>query len=159
VALGCNEYLVKPVSRDDLIATLQRFSLPTKVLKGPVKILAIDDDPMALELVEAVLRPEGYTVLKAAGGEEGITVARSQQPALIILDLLMPEVDGFSVVDRLKQDPLTSDIPVVILTSKTLTREDKEQLNGQISYLAQKGEFNRTAFVELVRSLCPAPAA
>ncbi len=158
-ALGAAEYLVKPVNRDDMLTTLRRFSLTTKILEGPVKILAIDDDPMALELIEAVLKPEGYTILKATGGEEGVALARREQPALVILDLLMPEVDGFAVVERLRADPPTADIPIVILTVKSLTREEKERLNGQISYLARKGEFNRAGFVELVRGFCQAPGA
>jgi threonine synthase len=73
---------------------------------------------------------------------------------LIILDILMPVLDGFAVVDRLRADPATAQIPIVILTAKSMSREDKERLNGQISYLAQKGEFDRAAFVELVRAFC-----
>ncbi len=157
--LGAAEYLVKPVSRDELLAVLGRFSLTTKVRETPVKILAVDDDPMALELIEAVLGPEGYTILKATGGEEGLALARRERPALVILDLLMPEVDGFAVVERLRADPATAAIPIVILTSKTLTQEDKERLNGRISYLARKGEFDRKSFVELVRGACRARGA
>jgi threonine synthase len=73
---------------------------------------------------------------------------------LIILDILMPVVDGFAVVERLRADPATARIPIVILTAKTISQADKQRLNGQISYLAQKGEFDRAAFVELVRAFC-----
>ncbi len=157
-ALGASEYLVKPVNRDDLLATIRRLVVSTRVVDGPAKILAIDDDSMALELIEAVLKPEGYKVLKATGGEEGLALAQRERPALVILDLLMPEVDGFTVVERMRAEPATAGIPIVILTSKTMTAEDKERLNGRISYLAQKGDFNRAAFLELVGGLCPAPA-
>jgi len=74
---------------------------------------------------------------------------------LIILDLLMPDVDGFVVVERLRADPATAAIPIIILTSKNLTPNEKECLNGEIAYLARKGEFSRTAFVDLVRKLLP----
>jgi signal transduction histidine kinase/DNA-binding response OmpR family regulator/HAMP domain-containing protein len=151
-ALGAAEYLVKPVDRDLLLATLQRL-----VARGPAKVLAIDDDPMAINLVQAVLGPQGFTVLKATGGEEGIALARQEHPALVILDLMMPGVDGFTVVERLRADPATAAIPIVILTAKTMTDEDKARLNGQISYLAEKGQFSPAAFVELVRRFCPAP--
>ena len=100
-------------------------------------ILTIDDDPMAVELVEALLTEEGFRVLKAYGGEEGISTARKEVPALIILDLLMPEVDGFTVVERLRADPTTATIPIVILTSKNLTLYEKERLSGEIAYLAR----------------------
>ena len=156
-ALGAAEYLVKPVNRDDLLAKLRRLNLRAGSSNGSCKVLAIDDDPMAIQLIEAVLKPEGYAVLTATGGEAGLALARQERPALVILDLLMPEVDGFAVVERLRADPATAAIPIVILTSKAMTRKEKERLNGEINYLARKGEFNRAAFLELVRGLCPAP--
>ncbi|HLH27194.1 MAG TPA: response regulator [Chloroflexota bacterium] len=151
-ALGAAEYLVKPVDRDLLAATLRRL-----VAKAPAKILAVDDDPLAIALIEAVLGPEGFTVLKATSGEEGIALARQERPALVILDLMMPDVDGFTVVERLRADTATTAIPIVILTAKTMTDADKTRLNGQISYLAQKGQFSPAAFLALVRRFCPAP--
>jgi CheY-like chemotaxis protein len=151
-ALGAMDYLVKPVSREELMQPLRRVSL-TQRQREEVGILAIDDDPMALGLVEAILTGEGFRVLKADGGEEGLAVARREIPALIILDLLMPEVDGFAVVERLQADPVTAAIPIVILTSKSLTAEEKARLNGEIAYLARKGEYSRGAFVGLVRGL------
>ena len=156
-ALGAAEYLVKPVKRDDLLAALRRFTATLPGLPRGGKVLAIDDDPLAVELIEAVLRPQGYTVLKALNGADGLALARRERPALVILDLMMPEVDGFAVVERLREDPTTANIPIVILTSKSMTAEEKARLNGRISYLAQKGSFDRGAFVELVRGFCPAP--
>jgi signal transduction histidine kinase/DNA-binding response OmpR family regulator len=155
-ALGAADYLVKPVSREELMNALQRVSLTGRRQREAVTILVIDDDPMAVELVEAILTGEGFRVLKAYGGEEGIAVAHREVPALIILDLVMPTVDGFTVVERLRADSATAAIPIVILTSKSLTPHEKERLNSEIAYLARKGEFSRTAFVELVRRLLPA---
>jgi CheY-like chemotaxis protein len=156
-ALGAAEYLVKPVKREDLLAALRRFTATLPGLPRGGKVLAIDDDPLAVELIEAVLAPQGYRVLKATGGEAGLELARRQRPCLVILDLMMPEVDGFAVVERLREDPTTANIPIVILTSKSMTAEEKARLNGRISYLAQKGLFDRGAFVELVRGFCLAP--
>ncbi len=151
-ALGAADYLVKPVSRDALLATLHRFTAGSKVQDGATKVLAVDDDPMALELLQAILQPAGYTVVTAAGGEEGVAAARRECPDLVILDLLMPDIDGFTVVERLRANPATSAIPIIILTSKAMSEAEKARLNGQISYLAQKGQFKRAAFVELVRA-------
>src|SRR5262249_22261639 len=137
-ALGASDYLVKPLHRDALLATLRRVTVHDLASERGARVLAIDDDPLALELIEAVLRPEGYTVLKALGGDDGINVARREQPGLVILDLLMPDVDGFTVVERLRHDPVTEAIPIVILTSRSMAPEDKDRLNGQISYLAHK---------------------
>lgn len=152
-ALGAADYLVKPVQREELTAAVQRFSIQTKIRGETIKILAIDDDPIALELVGAILGTEGYHVLRAMGGKEGVALAKAELPGLIILDLLMPEVDGFTVLDQLRDDPATRQIPIVILTNKQLTLEEKERLNGRINYLAQKGEFNRESFVDLVHHL------
>jgi signal transduction histidine kinase/DNA-binding response OmpR family regulator len=154
-ALGAVDYLVKPVGREELMTTLQRVSLAKLPQRGVVTVLAIDDDPMAVELVEAILSAEGFRILKAHGGEEGLAIANRERPALIILDLLMPEVDGFAVVERLRADPATAAIPIVILTSKTLTPDEKERLNGKVTCLAQKGEFSGAVFVGMVQGLLP----
>jgi CheY-like chemotaxis protein len=152
LALGAAQYLVKPVRRDDLLSALERFGSRRKN-GSPGRILAIDDDPLAVELIESVLSPAGYSVLKATSGEQGIALAESERPAMIILDLLMPEVDGFAVVEALSAKEATSDIPIVVLTSKSMSPADKARLNGKIAYLAQKTEFDRRRFVELVRRI------
>ena len=114
-ALGAADYLIKPVQKDDLLRTLRAFSLVAKMQTTPVKILVIDDDPKAVELLAAVLEPEGFRILRAYGGEAGLEIARAEQPDLIILDLLMPEMNGFEVLDRLAQsvsDPAVARYPV-----------------------------------------------
>src|SRR5262249_11016795 len=154
--LGAAEYLVKPVAREEVLEALERCLPPRG---APGKILVIDDDPRAIELIQAVLEPEGYTVLTATGGEEGIDLALSEQPEVVLLDLLMPNVDGFAVVERLRADAATSETPIVVITSKTMTVSDKRRLNGQISYLAKKGEFDRAKLIRLVERFGRAPAA
>src|SRR5262249_4651245 len=86
-------------------------------------------------------------------------LAEHEQPALVILDLLMPEMDGFAVVEGLHARAATTSIPIVILTSHDMRADERERLNGHISYLARKGSFNRGEFVKLVHDLCPVPAA
>ena len=156
-ALGAAEYLVKPVDRDELLGTLRPLTAAGSLNGEPVKVLAIDDDPVALELVAAVLGPEGYTVLRAQDGEDGVSVALRERPALVILDLLMPGTDGFEVVEQLRANPLTADIPIVVLTAKDIGNADQERLNSRIAHLAEKGRFSRAEFVELVRRCCRAP--
>jgi signal transduction histidine kinase/DNA-binding response OmpR family regulator len=158
-ALGAAAYLVKPIERQNLLAALRRLAWPPAGRVPPVRVLAIDDDPLALELIRAVLEPEGCAVLTAGGGEQGVELARRERPDLVLLDLVMPEVDGFAVLERLRSTPETAAIPVVILTSKSMTADDKERLRGRASHLARKGEFDRSGFVELVRRFCRAPEA
>jgi CheY-like chemotaxis protein/anti-sigma regulatory factor (Ser/Thr protein kinase) len=154
-ALGASEYLLKPIRADALRTTIQRL---VQSAQRSATLLAVDDDPLAIELIRATLEPEGYTVLTATGGADAIDLARRTHPDLIILDLVMPEVNGFAVVEELRKDAATVDIPIVVLTSKTMTAEDKARLNGHISHLAGKSGFDRAAFLALVRGLCPVGA-
>ena len=154
-ALGAADYLVKPVQRESLLATLRRVTWPTGVPNGHARVLAIDDDPLALKLLQAVLGPAGYEVLKATSGQDGVRAAECERPGLIILDLLMPEMDGFAVVERLRAQASTASIPIVILTSRGMDAAERERLNGHVSHLSGKSAFNRTEFLELVHHLCP----
>jgi signal transduction histidine kinase/CheY-like chemotaxis protein len=149
-ALGAADYLVKPVDRESLLDALARCVAPRRDRRT---LVAIDDDPVDLDLLEAVLAPEGWEVLRAGGGEEGLRLVRRVRPAVVVLDLLMPEVDGFEVVEQLRADPAVSDVPIVVLTSKDMTRADHERLAGQISYLAQKGTLPKAELVDLVDRL------
>jgi signal transduction histidine kinase/DNA-binding response OmpR family regulator len=154
-SLGAADYLVKPVQREALLATLRRVTFDASESNGQPLVLAIDDDPLALELLETVLRPAGYMVLKATDGRQGIGIAQTRHPGLVIVDLLMPEMDGFAVVEQLRANPTTAAVPIVILTSRSLNPDERERLNVQISHLARKDAFNRTEFVDLVRRLRP----
>jgi len=147
-ALGAAEYLVKPVGKDQLMAALYRAeAMPER----KHTVVAIDDDPMAIELVRASLEPEGWTVLGAATGQEGLALIRERQPSAVLLDLLMPGMDGFEVVEALRADPDTKTVPVVILTSKSMTQQDKERLQGRITYVARKTEFDLSGLGGLLR--------
>jgi signal transduction histidine kinase/DNA-binding response OmpR family regulator len=153
LALGAADYLVKPVNRGDLLATLHPIAA-ARVGNGSCKVLAVDDDPMALKLIETVLGDEGFPVVTARSGAEGIQAARAERPALIILDLLMPETDGFRVIDELRADPSTEEIPIVILTAKSITAEERERLNATVVHLAAKATFSPAQLIEMVRRFC-----
>jgi len=147
-ALGAAEYLVKPVGKEQLLAALYRAAaMPER----KHTVVAIDDDPLAIELVRASLEPEGWTVLGAATGQDGLALIRERQPSAVLLDLLMPGMDGFEVVEALRADPDTKSVPVVILTSKSMTQQDKERLQGRITYVARKTEFDLSGLAGLLR--------
>jgi PAS domain S-box-containing protein len=152
-SLGAADYLMKPVDRDVLVRVMQRVVQNHAPNQHGKSVLVIDDDPVVLELMEAVLRPEGFEVLKAIDGGQGVQIARERNPALVVLDLLMPEMNGFEVVDEMHGSPQTAGIPIVVLTNRSLSREEKNRLNGRIIAIRQKSEFNRADFVAQVRSL------
>jgi signal transduction histidine kinase/CheY-like chemotaxis protein len=147
-ALGAAEYLVKPVAKEQLLAAIYRAAA---VPERKHTVVAIDDDPLAIELARVNLEPAGWTVLGAASGQEGLALIRERQPSVVLLDLLMPGMDGFEVVEALRAEPDTKTIPVVILTSKSMTRQDKERLQGRITYVARKTEFDLSGLAGLLR--------
>jgi threonine synthase len=108
----------------------------------------------ARRLIRRILQAQGdYRILEAANGREAVQLAEKELPDLIILDLMMPELDGFSVLDELKANPKTASIPVIVVTAKELTIQEKERLRGQIYTLMQKGEFMNDELLDEVRAL------
>ncbi len=117
-------------------------------------ILIVDDTEQARRLIHRILQAQGkYNLLEAINGRQAIEIAQSKRPDLIILDLMMPEIDGFAVLDALKANPLTAAIPVIVVTAKELTSAEKKRLKGQIQSLMQKGEFLTDDLVDEVRSI------
>jgi signal transduction histidine kinase/ActR/RegA family two-component response regulator len=108
------------------------------------RVLVIDDDEIYRYLVRARLTEARFTVQEAAGGAEGLLQARAQRPDAIVLDLVMPEMSGFEVLARLKQDPLTADIPVVVLTSKSLSSEEQRTLAAHAARIVSKETLSRS---------------
>lgn len=144
LALGAVDYLVKPINRDALLASLGRLTFTTKVKTRTVRILAVDDEPAALDALEKTLRPAGFEVLRAGSGKTGVDRARGERPDLVICDLVMPDLDGFGVVGELKSDPATADIPIIILTGHDLSAADKRRLNGKVLGIVSKGPGAQT---------------
>ena len=118
------------------------------------RVAIVDDTPDARRLIRRILQSQGdYTIFEATNGREAIELSRREQPDLIILDLMMPEVDGFTVLDALKTDARTASIPVIVVTAKELTADEKALLHGRIYKLMQKGEFMDDDLADEVRAL------
>jgi DNA-binding response OmpR family regulator len=152
-SLGAVDYLVKPIKKEELLRVVNRYSLTMKPEGKPVNILVIDDEPKTVELMAAVLEAKGYNVHKAYGGQEGIDLAIKQEHDLIILDLMMPAVDGFDVVEELKKHTWSKDVPIIISTAKDLTEEDFLRLKGKVESIARKGKFSKDDLLRQVRKL------
>ena len=118
------------------------------------RIAIVDDNPDVRRLVRRILQSQGdYKISEATNGREAIELARNEHPNLIILDLMMPEMDGFSVLERLQADPDTKDIPVIVVTAKELTVAEQGRLNGHIQKLMQKGDFMSDELADEIRAL------
>jgi CheY-like chemotaxis protein len=150
-AFGAAAVMQKPISRQDLYDALAELGLVPLSPGATLKVLVVDDDPKAVELIALHLPGLGSTVLRAYGGREAIEVARKELPDLIVLDLMMPEVNGFDVVEALNKQADTARIPVMVVTAKQITAEDRIKLNGYVTTIVEKAEFHRERIAAEVR--------
>jgi threonine synthase len=135
--------------QEGLLAALSRVT-PDRFQR----ILIADDTEQARRLIRRIFQSQGnYTILEAIDGRQAVEMATNEKIDLIVLDLMMPEIDGFAVLDTLKADPQTALIPVIVVTAKELTPEEKQRLQGRISTLMQKGEFMSDDLLDEVRGL------
>ncbi|MCS7010563.1 MAG: pyridoxal-phosphate dependent enzyme [Anaerolineales bacterium] len=118
------------------------------------RVVIADDSEEARRLIRRILQSQGnFTLFEAKDGRETLEICRREMPDLLILDLMMPEMDGFAVLDALRHENQTANIPVIVSTAKELTADEKRRLLGQIQALMQKGDFLSDEFLEEVRSL------
>ena len=150
-ALDASAIMQKPMSRQELSDSLGELGLLPLADGQTLKVLAVDDDPQAVELIAVRVAGLAGTVIRAYGGREAIALARKELPDVIVLDLMMPEVNGFDVVEALGKDPATARIPILVVTAKRVTAEDRFQLNGAVSVIMEKTAFNHDRFTAEVR--------
>jgi threonine synthase len=118
------------------------------------RVVIVDDTLEARRLIRRILQSQGdFEIFEATNGREALELIGQQRPDLVILDLMMPEIDGFAVLDVLRSKPETANIPVIVATAKELTVDEKSRLQGQIQSLMLKGDFLNDEFLEEVRSL------
>ncbi len=153
LSIGRYDFLSKPINRQQLMQMMVKYELLADRRRGnkmPTSVLVVDDDSRNTRLVEAMLKPFNINVLVARDGAAGIKLGLARKPDLIILDLMMPGVDGFEVVSALRKDPSAAQIPILIYTAKTITAADRERLQGSIQSLIRKGEISKEQFLELI---------
>ena len=158
-ALGAADYVTKPVDRDQLLGVLRRL----RDGSGPRPILVVEDDAASREVIRRALERDGWLIQEASNGRAALEAVSRQAPDVILLDLMMPEMDGFDFVAHLRRTDAGRRIPVVVVTAKELTAEDRARLDGQVRRIFRKGSFTREQLTaELRRTLetrrPPAPA-
>jgi len=118
------------------------------------RIVIVEDTTEARRLIRRILQSQGnFTILEAANGREGLELIQNELPDLVVIDLMMPEMDGFTVIEELRKKQETATIPVIVVTAKELTNDEKNRLGGHIQALLQKGDFLNDEFLEEVKSL------
>lgn len=148
MALGATAFHAKPIDRLWLIAQLQAV-----LARENGSILIVDDDEISRYLLKGLLGNKGYRLLEARGGNEGLKLAKESSPDLIVLDLAMPDVSGFEVLDRLKDDPATRNIPVVIYTSQVLASRERERLHAAVDIVPKETKSREAAETRFAEAL------
>jgi len=182
-ALGASDYLTKPIDRERLVAILQKYqnaappfrAKPVKDLftaisddpratllpryrgaPSPFRVLVVEDEAMTRQMLRRTLEKEGWAVSEAENGRAALERVAENPPGLILLDLIMPEMDGFQFMDELRKNEAWRSIPVVVITAKDLTAEDRLRLNGCVEEILQKRAYRREALLAEVRDLVAA---
>jgi CheY-like chemotaxis protein len=152
IALGAAEYLVKPVDKLVLIDAIRRYIGPGS--NGPAKVLVVDDEAGARELLKETLESNGYIAVLTSSGKAALEVLETVPVNAILLDLIMPEMDGFEMLVRVKENPVLRNIPILVLTAKELTEVEIETLRHQTIGLFQKGrDWKKELLTELRRAV------
>ena len=148
-ALGATEYLTKPVDRELLGNVIRKLRQPS----APGRALVIDDDPETRELLSRTLQRQGWTTAIAEDGRIALDAMATQKPDLILLDLLMPRLDGFEFVSELRKRQDWRSIPIIVITAKTLTNEDRLVLQDRVWKVLEKGGFSRDKLLAELREI------
>jgi signal transduction histidine kinase/CheY-like chemotaxis protein len=154
-ALGAAGYLTKPIAREQLHRLVERF----RPAAQPTRVLVVEDDPFQRARMRGWLEGQQSIVQEAANGREALGRLQESKPDLILLDLMMPEMDGFQVVATLQKEPDWRDIPVIVITALDLDAKDRERLNSGVESVLVKETFRPADLVDRIRRLTDARAA
>ena len=153
--LGAADYATKPVDRAHLAQILKKYTCP----HPPCPVLMVEDDPATREVTRSILEKEGWRVSEAENGRVALECMERERPSLILLDLMMPEMDGFEFADRVRRHREWRSIPIVVLTAKDISAEDRRRLNGSVETILRKAIDSREALLNQVRDLVAKSAA
>ena len=152
-ALGAKEYLTKPIDTERLVNLVELHRRDRMALDSTDSgyILIVEDDATLRELLRRTLEPAGWDVIEAADGRPALELIARRRPSLILLDLMLPELDGVQVIDELQATPGGREIPIVVLTAKELTPAEHQRLNESVAQILQKGTYSGE---DLLRHVC-----
>ena len=145
--LGAADYLTKPIDWERLAAVLRKY----RCAQPPCPVLVVEDDAAMRQALRRTLEKAGWAVREAANGCEALARLAEVRPELVLLDLMMPEMDGFQFVDEVRQHPEWRTIPIVVVMAKDLTPDDHRRLNGYVEQILQKGAYSRDALLREIR--------
>ncbi len=145
-ALGASDYLTKPIDRRHLIRVMAHYRQ-----EPGGTVLIVEDAEAEREMLQRTLSEAGWRCLQAKNGKEALEQLQEQQPDVVLLDLLMPKMDGFEFIEALQNLPEPPDLPIIVVTAKDLSPEDHRRLNGYVEAIMQKGAFSNEELLARVR--------
>jgi signal transduction histidine kinase/CheY-like chemotaxis protein len=151
-ALGAADYLTKPIDWDRLVAILRRY----ECARPPCPLLVVEDDSVMRDMLRRRLEKEDWAVIEAENGRVALERMTERRPELILLDLMMPEMDGFQFLDEIRKHEDWHSIPVIVITAKELSAQDRQRLNGSVEKILQKGAYSREELIREVHDLVTA---
>ena len=155
VSLGAAGYITKPIDREHLSEVVRRV----RSTPGLKNVLIVEDDADARKLMRRLFEKEGWNVAEAENGSVALAAIESSPPSLVLLDLMMPVMDGFEFIEQLRKRSTGRDIPVVVHTAKDLTEQDRQRLRGSVDNVLQKGGHTNEVVKEVWQALERANAA
>ncbi len=144
-SLGAAEFLTKPLDRRRLTSVMLRYKR-----QAPYRALIVDDDPSSRDMLHRLLEGEGWTVAEAENGRVALDHIAEAMPGVILLDLMMPEMDGFGFLEELHKRDRFRSIPIIVITAKELSEDDRSRLNGGVERVMQKGAYRRDELLKYV---------
>ena len=150
-ALGASDYIVKPIDWDNLINVVKKFA--DQITDHTA--LVVEDDSRTREILCRAMLKAGWKVIEAANGREAMEKIENGLPGLVMLDLMMPQMDGFEFMHEFRSRPDTADIPVIVITAKDLTKSDREVLSGRVTQILRKGSYRMEELIFEVRKFLP----
>ncbi|HEX9016737.1 MAG TPA: response regulator, partial [Chloroflexota bacterium] len=152
-ALAIHDYLVKPIHGDELLASLERAGANPAAATGPV--LVVDDDPIDRQVAERYLTAEGYRLVLAPDGESALREALRDRPAAVVLDLVMPGMDGFTFLGKFRRTRAGRQTPVIVWTAADLTKEQRSRLDSAAQAVLVKGDIRTSTLLEEIARQLP----
>jgi CheY-like chemotaxis protein len=148
LALGASDYVTKPIDRDRLVSVMRRYAT-----SADRSVLIVEDDGVARSMMRRTLEKEGWRAVEAENGRAGLDCVTAEMPSVILLDLMMPEMDGFEFLAALRLDDASRTVPVIVVTALDLTAEMRQRLNGGVQQILRKDAFSPEVLLSELRTL------
>jgi CheY-like chemotaxis protein len=149
--LGASAYLLKPLDPKEVVDTLNRITRQTD--RSHIHVLVVDDDPHIADMLRQILPASDFELRSALDGIAGLEAIAEQRPDVLLLDIMMPRLDGFGVIDQLRQNPGTQDLPIIVISAKELTDEESARLKEGVAFVMRKQGFDGEKLVQEIKSV------